>query len=74
VRSENAPRKRATLDAISAINFLANTLKLFQWLWAKRLFYGLFRIGERLVLKSGFKMKRLAIFVLNAAIRFSGAL
>ena len=37
----------------------------------KRLFYGLFRIGERSVLKSGFKMKKPAIFALNAAIKFS---
>jgi hypothetical protein len=35
---------------------------------------GLFRIGVRLVLKSGFKMKRPAISVLSAAINFSGAL
>ena len=56
------------------MNFLASTLKIFQWLLAKRLFCGLFRIGERLVLKNGFKMKKPAIFVLNAAIKFSGAL
>ena len=34
----------------------------------------LFHIGERLVLKNGFKMKKPAIFVLNAAIEFSGVL
>jgi len=33
----------------------------------------LFHIGERLVLKNGFKMKKPAIFVLNAVIEFSGA-
>ena len=32
------------------------------------------RIGERWVLKSGLKMKKPAIFVPNAAIKFSGAL
>ena len=34
----------------------------------------LFRMGERLVLKNGFKMKKPAIFVLNVAIEFSGVL
>jgi hypothetical protein len=41
---------------------------------AKRLFCGLFRIGERLVLKNGFKMKQFAIFVRGAEIEFSGVL
>ncbi len=35
---------------------------------------GLFRIGERSVLKNVFKMKKPAIFVLNAAIKFLGVL
>ena len=74
VRSGNAPRERATLDVISAMNFLASILKIFPWLLAKRLFYGLFHIGERSVLRNGFKMKKPAIFVLNVAIKFSGAL
>jgi len=73
-RSGPAPRKRATLDVISAMNFLVSILTIFQWLLAKRLFYGLFHIGERSVLRNGFKMKKSAIFVLNAAIKFSGAL
>jgi hypothetical protein len=40
----------------------------------KRVILGLFRIGERSVLKNGFRMRRPAIFVPNAAIKFSGAL
>jgi len=34
----------------------------------------LFRVGERLVLKNGFRMRKLAILVLSAAIKFSGVL
>ena len=74
VRSGPAQERKVTPDVINAMNFLASILKIFPWLLAKRLFYGLFRIGERSVLKNGFKMKKLAIFVLNAAIKFSGAL
>ena len=39
-----------------------------------RLFYGLFHIGERSVLRNGFKMKKPALFVLNVAIKFTGVL
>ena len=74
VKSGPAQEREVTPDVINAMNFLVSILKIFPWLLAKRLFYGLFRIGERLVLKNGFKMKKPAIFVLNAAIKFSGAL
>ena len=73
-RSGTAPKKRVTRDVTSAMNFPAGILKTFRWLLEKRLFYGPFRIGERSALKSGLKMKKPAIFVLNAAIKFSGAL
>jgi len=73
-RSGPAPKKRVTLDVINAMNFPASTLTIFQWLLAKRSCYGLFRIGESLVLKNGLKMKKPAMFVLNVAIKFSGAL
>jgi len=65
-------RKRATLDVISAMNFLANTLTISQRPLAKRLFCGLFHIGERWGLYGGFKMKKTAMFALNAAIKFTG--
>ena len=74
VRSETASKKKVTLDVTSATNFLVSILIIFLWLLAKRLFCGLFRIGESLVLKNGFKMKKPAIFVQNAAIKFSGVL
>jgi hypothetical protein len=74
VRSGNAQERKVSPDVINALDFLASILKIFPWLLAKRLFCGLFRIGERLVLRNGFKMKKPAIFVLNAAIRFSGVL
>jgi hypothetical protein len=74
VRSGSAQERKVTPDVINAMNSLANTLTIFQWLLAKRLFYGLFRIGESLVLKNGLEMKKPAIFVLNAAIKYSGAL
>jgi len=73
VRSENAQDRKVTLGVINAMNFLVSLLKIFPWLWAKRLSCGLFRIGERLVLKNGFKMKKPAIFALNVAIKYSGA-
>jgi hypothetical protein len=74
VRSGIAQKRNVILDAINAISFLVSILKNFPWPLAKRLFCGLFHIGERLELKNGFKMRRLAIFVLSAAIKFSGAL
>ena len=74
VRSGNAQERKVTPDDINAMNFLVSILKIFPWLWAKRLFYGLFRIGEKWVLKNGFKMKKPAIFVQNVAIKFFGAL
>jgi hypothetical protein len=74
VRSGPAHERKVTPDVINAMSFLVSILIIFPWLLAKRLFCGLFRIGERLVLKNGFKMKKPAIFVLNAAIEFSGAL
>jgi hypothetical protein len=69
-----APKKKVTPDVTSAMNFPASILKTFPWLLEKRLFYGLFHIGERSALKNGLKMKKPAISVLNAAIKFSGAL
>jgi len=74
VRLEPAQERKVTPDVINATNFPVSILKIFPWLSAKRLFYGLFRIGERSVLKNGLKMKKPAIFALNTAIRFSGAL
>jgi hypothetical protein len=74
VRSGPAQGGKVTPDVISAMNFLVPILKIFPWLSAKGLFCGLFRIGERWVLKNGFKMKKPAMFVLNAAIKSSGAL
>jgi len=74
VRSGSAQERKVTQDVINAMSFLVSIFIIFPWLLARKLFYGLFRIGERLVLKSGFKMKKPAIFVLNAAIKFSGAL
>jgi len=71
VRSGSAQERKVTPDVINAMNFLVSILKIFQWLLAKRLFYGLFRIGESLVLKNRLKMKKPAIFVLNVAIKFS---
>ena len=65
---------KATPDVINAMSFLASISIIFPWLSAKRLFCGPFRTGERLALKNGFKMKKPAIFALNAAIRSSGAL
>jgi hypothetical protein len=74
VRSGPAQGRKVIRDAINVTNFLVSILKIFQWLLARRLFYGLFRIGERWVLKNGSKMKKPAIFVLDAAIKLSGAL
>jgi hypothetical protein len=74
VRLGNAQERKVTPDVINVINFLVSILKIFLWLLAKRLFYGLFRIGERWVLKNGFRMKKPVMSVLNAAIKFSGAL
>jgi hypothetical protein len=72
-RSGNAQERKVTPDVTNAMNFLVSILKIFPWLLAKRLSYGLFRIGEKWVLKNGFKMKKRAMFVLNAATEFSGA-
>jgi hypothetical protein len=74
VRSGPAQERKVTADVINAMNFLVSILKIFPWPLAKRLFCGLFRIGERLVLKNGFKMKKPAIFVLSARIESSGVL
>ena len=74
VPSRPVPRKKVMKDATNAMSFLVGMLKIFPWLLARRLFCELFRIGERLVPKNGFKMKKHAILVLNAAIKFSGAL
>jgi hypothetical protein len=73
-RSGPVHERKVIPDAIYVTNFLVGILKIFPWLSAKRLFCGLFRIGERWGLKNGLKMKRPAIFVLNAAIEFSGVL
>jgi hypothetical protein len=73
VRSGPVQERKVTLDVINVMNFLVAILKNFPCLLAKRLFYGLFRIGEKWVPKNGFKMKRPAMFVQNAATKFSGA-
>jgi|OpeIllAssembly_1097287.scaffolds.fasta_scaffold2950054_1 hypothetical protein len=61
-------------DVTNAMSFLVSILTISLWLLAKRLFYGLSRIGERLVPKNGLEMKKPAILVLNAVINFSEGL
>jgi len=61
-------------DVTNAMSFLVSILTISLWLLARRLFYGLSRIGERLVPKNGFEMKKPAILVLNAVINFSEGL
>ncbi len=73
VRSGNAQERKGIPDVINAINFPVTILTISPWPLARRLFSGLSRIDESSVLKNGFKMKKPATFVLNAAIRFSGA-
>ncbi len=66
-------REKDMRGVTSAMSFLAHTWRTFPWLSARRLFCGLFRIGESLEPKNGFKMKRPDIFARNAGTRFSGA-
>jgi len=61
-------------DAISVMNFPVSTLKSFPYLWAKRSFCGLFRIGESSERINGFNMNKHAMSALNAAIKSSGVL
>jgi hypothetical protein len=74
VRSGPAQERKVTPDVTNATSFLVGILKFSPWRSAKRSFCGLFRTGERSALKSGFKMKKPATFVLNVGINFSGAL
>jgi hypothetical protein len=74
VRSGSAQKRKGTPGVINAVNFPVTTLTISPWPLARRLFSGLYRIDESSVLKNGFKTKKHAIFVQNAAIKFSGAL
>jgi hypothetical protein len=74
VRSGSAQERKGTPDVINAISFLVSILRIFPWLWAKKLFCGPFPIGERWGLKNGFRMRKPVMFVLDAGIKFSGAL
>ena len=67
-------RKKGYTGCHQCDEFPCQHIENFPMTVGKRLFCGLSHIGERLVPKSGFKMKKPAIFVLNAAIKFSGAL
>jgi hypothetical protein len=56
------------------MNFPVSTLKIFRWLLVRRLFYELFHIDGKSVLKNGFRTKKPAIFALSAATRYFGEL
>jgi hypothetical protein len=74
VRSGTAQKAKDTQGVMNAMNFPVTTLTISPWLLVRRLFSGLSRIDERSELKDGFKMKKPAIFVQHAVIKFSGAL
>jgi hypothetical protein len=74
VRSGTAQKRKDTQGVIKAMNFPVSTLTISPWLLARRLFSGLSPIDERSELKNGFLMKKPAIFVPHAAIKFSEAL
>jgi hypothetical protein len=73
VRSGTAQKTKDTQGVMNAMNFPVTTLTISPWLLVRRLFSGLSRIDERSELKNGFKMKKPATFVPNAATKFSEA-
>lgn len=73
MQSGHAPKKRVRQVVTSAMIFLASTSIISLWPLVRKSFCGLSRIDENSELKNGFEMKRPAIYVQNAAIRFFAA-